>query len=96
MRDTVDFTQNEDCSFVLSPHTKSDHSHFFRTYSGTNLLEIKALQSSLDENQTYTKYITYSTYLANFKNLTFFQIFRDRLDFMELLMEQIWKDNLKD
>lgn len=71
MKNTVYFTQNEDRSLIMSPATASAQSHFFRTYSGTNLLEIKALQKSI-ENQQHTKIIAYSTFLANFNNLTFF------------------------
>jgi len=97
MENTEIFTQNEDCSLVLSPKTKAHRQHFFRTYTGMNLLEIAALQSSFNiSDDTRTKFITYSTYLANFSNLTFFQIFRDCPDFVELLVRLVSKDKLKD
>ena len=75
IKDTHEFHRNEDCSLVLSPRTATDPQHFFRTFSGSNLLEIKALKSSIDADEADTKSISYSTYLASFNNLTFFQIF---------------------
>ena len=97
MQNTDFFTQNEDCSLVLTPKTKSHRQHFFRTFTGMNLLEIAALQSSLHvSDDTRTKFITYSTYLANLNSLTFFQIFRECPDFVELLVRLISKDKLKD
>ena len=81
---------------MLSPPTSTDPQHFFRTFSGSNLLEIKALKSSIDADEANTKSISYSTYLASFNNLTFFQIFWKNLEFMELLVQQVKKDSLNE
>ena len=57
-----------------------------------NILEVKKVQSVLD-SQEEPEHITYSTFLANFKNQTFFQIFDYKHSVMEMLVRKI-KDEI--
>lgn len=71
MQETADFTQNEDRSLVMSPRTETTESHIFRTFTGLNLLDLKALKTNIDEG-LHTDMIDYKTFLTNINNLTFF------------------------
>lgn len=93
MRETRDFTQNENRTLVMSPQTEITESHLFRTFSGLNILDLKALQYSIDQG-LHTDMIDYKTFMANMDSLTFFQVFNTNIEFLELLEKMIATDGL--
>lgn len=80
--------------FIQPSEAPTINQHIFKTYCGMDIKDINFIKTSI-ENDLHVKKIDFETMLVNFCGLTFFEIFRDNSDLIELLLQQIETQELK-
>ena len=80
---------------LQSPLTVNELPVLFRQFCELDLIEIMYMKQC-EENDVLVKQIDFETVLANFKGLTFFEIFQYNEDYIEQVLKQIADQELKE